>query len=345
MPRATAKKRVRFGESTAAFPNKARRAAKSPHGEVPEDQEVEQLMENSAITLRNQQQSPLLRLPAELRERIWTLAFGARTIHPITSRRYLCKGVGQISYHVCWERLSDQDIYDLGRQGAAENDAFTWKAEELYEGKKYARYRGWAGVHDCADGFGAGWKGVPEVRLLVPRVCKQLYYEATPLMWKTTTLCFMAPWDFQDFVKAQRAAVALVQHLTLCPNWERNGWDAALTPQAVGAFASLQDLHLVIVAWDWDEREFDVMKSPPSYLRHMTNLVTQFQALPLKKESTTVWVTGHRDPYARGVPTDGFGVPDSRPRFSVEERRAVAERIRGLLLDWRPRRRTGRGRA
>jgi hypothetical protein len=258
-------------------------------------------------------------------------------VHPVSSRGYLFKGVGKITYHGCSEEFSDQGIYNLTQQGAADDDASRWKADELYAARdgRLAPYKWWNGIHMCS------YTGYPVVQLGVPPVCKQLYFEATPLMWKTTTLCFTSSPDFQDFVKTSPAMVARVQQLTLCPRDERNGWDAVLTPQAVGSFTSLQGLHLVLelVLTNPHKHKFNILKSPPSHIRHVTNLVTQFQGLPLQREQTTVWVTGSYD----GVLyTHSLNIPLTQ--ITVGQRLEIAEHIRESLLNYKPRRRTGRGR-
>jgi hypothetical protein len=294
-------------------------------------------------TLRNQQESHLLRLPAELRERIWTLAFGNRTLHPVTSRSYLSKGVGQITYHDCMEPFSDKEIYEFTLQGAADDDPFVWKAPEVYD-RKIPGWTSFNGVHMCThEWIERRYELRPQTRPSMPMVCKQMYYEATPLMWKTTTLCFTACSDFQDFVKASPKLAARVEQLTLIPQDERHGWDAALTPLAVGALTSLKGLHLVVQesVSHGLKSKFDTMK--PAMTRHVPNLVTQFQALPLDKERTTVWFTGRADPHdTRNM--HPMLVANWQPKFTVAERLEFAEFVREKLLEYRQRRRTARGR-
>lgn len=269
-------------------------------------------------------------------------------MHPVSSRGYLFKGVGKMTYYGCLEEFSDQEIYNLTLQGAADDNPFRWKADEIYQGQSpYHRADGrsvpsFRGVHSCDFNIS---DRCPVVQLGVPTACKLLYYEAMPLMWETTTFCFSSNPDFQDFVKTSPSHAARVQQLTLCPRGERNGWDAVLTPQAVGSFTSLLGLHLILAETllNLNEHKFNVLKNPPSHIRHLTNLVTQFQGLKLERERTTVWITGLFNHHA--IPC---GLPmllaNWKPRFTVEERREVAEHVREKLLEFRPRRRTGRGR-
>ncbi|ORX95836.1 hypothetical protein BCR34DRAFT_579067 [Clohesyomyces aquaticus] len=83
------------------------------------------------MAVRNQQESPLLRLPLESRGIIWEYAFRGRTVHPISSRGYFAKGPGRITYHECRERLSPSAIYELAHPGASDDDPLKWKPEVI----------------------------------------------------------------------------------------------------------------------------------------------------------------------------------------------------------------------
>jgi hypothetical protein len=264
-----------------------------------------------------------------LREIIWGYAFGSRTIHPLSNRGYNATGVGRITYHECYEPLSPPTIYELSLQGAKDDDPFRWKAEALQRQSLYG-YPVFSGVHDdCKNRPSSG------IQFGAPLVCKQIYYEAMPIAWQTTTFCFMESVGFQDFVRTPSAKKHLIKHLAINPGGFRNGWDAAVTSLAVASFSALESLHLILTGM-WYARNVDALKSPPSTLRFLPNLIKQFQRVPLKADMTTVWVAVY-DPVTN-APV--MGMPPPQRTFTVERQREVAEHVKGLLLQYKPRRPT-----
>ncbi|KAJ4305585.1 hypothetical protein N0V90_001116 [Kalmusia sp. IMI 367209] len=354
MPRA-AKKRSQTTTTYAPAPKRTRRGANTASTpDIEESPNVKELISKSEITLANQQQSPLLRLPLELRELIWTYAFGSQVVHPISDRHYLARSkVGRIRYYACREKLSDQDVYALSLQGASERDKELYAAKNLYPAQGYHACGG--GPDTIGDHAGLHEHCVPHdpnpdkaVRFGPPPVCKQLYYEAMPLAWKTTTFCFTECVSFEDFVATRSIRKDLIEQLTIRPSSFRNGWDAALTPAAVASFTALQGLHLVFCERRWYSSprvrpplaSLDLLKSFPSQQRHVPNLIKQFQQLKLKEERTTVLVPSAWRPGQEQWPVSAIDGIKTKLRFdlAVEERVELAGLIRKKLLDYKPRR-------
>lgn len=291
---------------------------------------------------------------------IWTYAFGNRTLHPVTSREPNEQFTGKITFFQCQEEFSDQEIYEMSRMGAADDNEYRWKARALSGNDPSTSPYSLEGMHTC--------KRYPEYEvdfLQEGPICRQIWREVKRIKWKKTVFCFTESWDFKDFAKhARKKTVAsyigdlviepahLIEEITYAPGNNRGAlgslssghlvrWSAVLTPENVECFKGLVGIHLVV---DW-------FKNPPrnpcsEYLgrvfqgrnSHIPLLWKEFQALSLKKERTTVWITG-RQPLKRAACK---GPNPSVTNFKVTERLKIADMVEGLLLDWKPRRRSRR---
>ncbi|KAF1972438.1 hypothetical protein BU23DRAFT_158790 [Bimuria novae-zelandiae CBS 107.79] len=145
---------------------------------------------------------PLLQLPTELRSLIWTYAFGNRTVHP--RRR---SPISPFIYLVCQEPFSDQVAYNLSLRGASKHDTRLYAAEELYAhawnpAGPHKRVIGLAGMHDYC--YSHSMRAVCDVVLegIGPSlVCRQVYYEAMPVAWRTTTFAFFSAVFFENWIE------------------------------------------------------------------------------------------------------------------------------------------------
>jgi hypothetical protein len=124
-----------------------------------------------ASTYRNQKESSLLQLPAEIRRQIWEMAFGHRTVHPRAmrgkldwqpQRRRLQASKWGVSYDPCLQKLSDYELYELSLQ---DPDAEYWP-------DKMRPDLGAPGWHDCDQ-----------------RVKPRTYHYLVPPVCKYTTRC------------------------------------------------------------------------------------------------------------------------------------------------------------
>lgn len=306
--------------------------------------------------LRNQQESPLLRLPIELRELIWTYAFALDPVHPTNGR--WAGHVRRMRYGECRETLSDQTIYELGLQGADENDAMKWKNPALHDTMDpYFRRPTFVGMHRCTSVRG------PPLNVSVPLVCKQLYDEALPLMWKSTTFCFSSGEVFFNFSRAPNARPQLVEQLSInLKAGHLSDWEATVTPEVLASFPALRGLHLILDGtWDdWKSAltpqvlvSFPALRTlhralegieprPPTYhqacLRGLPRLIQLFQHLPLRRRRTTAWMVPPPT-YVTEKPGPDCGdwVEQLPMEYAIANRRLVAEVVRELLLQYRPR--------
>lgn len=285
-------------------------------------------------TARNAQESPLLRLPAELRERIWAYAFGMKTVHPIgnalrhwdTSPRRSKEWV--VSFRPCREEYSDDEIYKMSLDGQLDGSPHFWKHPGMMDTDwEVAHHRG---LHLCARWHLQKIPGEPH---LIPPVCKQLYYEAIPAAWKTITFSFMESGYFQHFLKSPYARCDLVTQLSIIQLsnsgdafWD--GWMSALKSPLMSKFTSLQGLNLILRNHDYRSWAHptpsvsNIMETPPYYCKILPTIIRKFQGYSLEKNRTTVLITSH---YWENDGGDYTGFP-------VTERRIMAEVVRTHLL-------------
>jgi hypothetical protein len=163
----------------------------------------------------NATESPLLVLPAELRERIWTIAFGNRTIHPwVVQPRPKQAKLSTISFEPCYEPFMDHEVYayKLDDQSAMKDPR--WK-EACRQAKATRTY---VDSHKyCPDVIEDPTQPLymDKISFIVPLVCTQVYYEAMHIAWKTSVFRFDDPGRFLSFLHAPKARTDLIRRLSL----------------------------------------------------------------------------------------------------------------------------------
>jgi len=148
--------------------------------------------ERGTIQDRNARRSPLLRLPAELREHIWLYAFGIRAIHPRMHYADSTQTPPKLScsFSACKELFTDEEV----NRGAIVVGSRRWTIAQT----QALSANTFIGSHSpCANTRGITYT-------IVPTVCKQTYYEAVPIAWKTCTFTFDSDVDFREFFLNRR---------------------------------------------------------------------------------------------------------------------------------------------
>lgn len=163
-----------------------------------------------AISLYNENaQTPLLSLPRELRDRIWTYLYGNLVLHP-TRRR-----VHPLTFCICDAPQEPKHLYELSLQGASsdaglseENRAITWAAPELQS------------YHFCATN--RQHQSLVTAELKVPIVCRQMWNEMSETVYETCTFAFTSSDDLFNFLSCRKAGLERVRKVLLSP--EINPW-------------------------------------------------------------------------------------------------------------------------
>ncbi|KAF2000869.1 hypothetical protein P154DRAFT_534315 [Amniculicola lignicola CBS 123094] len=311
----------------------------------PQQKSTEELIGSGDLTIRNSTQSPLLRLPAELRQKIWTLAFGNRTLHPASDRPYGQPGTGRVTFGRCLEEMHDLEIYNLTKLSASADDPEVWEAEHLRHNEVGYGVR-WRGLHSCPLCDNPDFCGKPRKRLIEP-VCKQMYHEILPIIWKTTTFSFWDVVAYEDFTRglSPAARLDLVTHVSFALDYRspKKGWLKAITPRSVAALTSLRGVSIVLSGGEWNlapvrGKKDDVLKELGTRWKFLPNLIKQFRRWKLEEAWTSAFVC---DAGGHGGWDPATGPP---PNMSVVARQQLAEVIRAELLTHEPRRagRSGR---
>jgi len=216
---------------------------------------------------RNETESPLLKLPAEIREQIWSALLGDRVIHVSHRPRGHvfsdeCDPEIQPGTHDstcnCW---FEKPVWRHGvcTSRHTELQRFeTWKgytkaraaAEEAKSPGKKTKCLD-ACHHSClpklVDIAHADDQQLEVLRLNILRTCRQLYVEANPLLWQTNTFSFDQGQDFKLFVQGRNTLPKRLLRkvridMRLC-HLGPNPWGDALSMGIIRSLKGLRTLH------------------------------------------------------------------------------------------------------
>ncbi|KAL8951244.1 MAG: hypothetical protein Q9222_002772 [Ikaeria aurantiellina] len=283
-----------------------------------------------AITVRNASNSPLLRLPTELRMRIWTEVLGERLVH----LKYKCMDEEMdsrdhdINYIFCFGRSPWRNLVceDDGPEDAP-------KRKYTPNPRYYCAIPGAKDLwvyphHDCKlDHEDVGGSTSPEYRdyealsLTILRVSRQMYTEANPILWTTNTFAFPDSLTLQRFMMTRTIhQKRLIRNLRLQMVWDScrvKFWSKALSMPLVKSLTGLRTLRLNITYqmenWLWHAMKDTFLEST-----EYTEGLRKLSMLPL----TSAEVAFHVLDY---VGEDGL--------WEKADRNECARKLRDLLLN------------
>ena len=203
--------------------------------------------------------SPLLRLPLEIRNNIWSEVLGNRLIHvrylyddelsfetneelhsAMTWSRQLHKTCGSAWRHVVCERdcpeaqedrrfTSDGETFLLESHHACESDL----GYDTYEPEQF--HGVWGYFHH------------EMMRLSVLRSCRQIYVEANNILWTSNTFSFADSVTFRRFMMTRNIhQKRLIESLRLQMEWVDKQWNKSLNMALVRSLSGLRRLRLNI---------------------------------------------------------------------------------------------------
>ncbi|OCK74084.1 hypothetical protein K432DRAFT_430232 [Lepidopterella palustris CBS 459.81] len=281
-----------------------------------------------SITARNLAESPLLRIPRELRDMIWEFAFGGETIHIEKEGTDGNSGLKR-KYVLCETEKSFREVYDLTKAGPSSENAYQY-AEE-YVLKEPYRHNG------CKNSV----RTVPKVF----RVCKQVYQESLFVLYGSNTFSFIHAEALKAFVLTPGLPRHLIKklHVHIGQNFSYDTWGRILTPGFVALLSSLEELYITLMHYTLsvgdeaayrhmkDNVDLDYTHNPKMWGKHLQPLrlvLSSFQQHALKSDRTTCVV----------IPTRGYYEPRyyGRLAFNIDDLRKLAEETRKILLLRRP---------
>lgn len=143
---------------------------------------------------RNVGQSPLFRLPPEVRKIIWNHLLGEQVLH-VESEGYKGPGEWQVKWRVF--SYADQELGDQVRN---------LRRQRKLMALTHARL---SPTHN-SDHLQDFRYETPQLQIL--RVCRQAYLEANPVLWSTNTFSFEDAFTFRYFTENRKS----VQKALLC---------------------------------------------------------------------------------------------------------------------------------
>ncbi|MCJ1401468.1 hypothetical protein MMC11_004682 [Xylographa trunciseda] len=257
---------------------------------------------------RNAAESPLLRLPLEIRMKIWKEVLGDHQVHIVRIHRSrdphapseldgtVSRGTSYdpripLRHYLCIQEQSEAAIYKQ------------WRSDIEQRSAKSAHY--WKKHYNCcmvdykceyplctAPNCHGAERSSRKLQLGLLRACRQIYVETNEVLWSTNTFSFEEIVLLRHFM-AQRNAMQkrLLKKIHLkwvSPPPYRTVYrrPTPLSLATINAFRGLQTLHLNIVASfkpHWAERWTEEESTRQTLVRD----VLIFRALPLKVVTVT----------------------------------------------------------
>ena len=243
---------------------------------------------------RNALESPLLKLPTEIRDQVWKLVLGNSLFHVkfIPALRSYAKSKSQQAHTgwvhiICVAQRFEIEDYEL-RRATTRTD--------LPDSRS-------CGFHCIANMDQLGERlppldGFDQLQLGVLRSCRQVYVETNQILWTSNTFSFDDSRSFQKFI-ANRNSVQkqLLTKLRLDillddDSWNRagpglNGWLTAPSLNTARSLRALQVLH-VHVLYEFGESSMILWKAGDKIKFIPFEGLLRLQTLPLKIVTTTI---------------------------------------------------------
>lgn len=265
--------------------------------------------------------SPLLRMPSEIRSKIWRMLLGDRLIH-LEYLGHIPTGVGQrteteiFRHTVCENDCPEDEMVEHSiRSRCAAGKEVIWRQPHFDCDRKLA-YKGDSNK----------WTH-KSVHLKALRVCRQIHDEASYVLWTTNTFSFNdAAKTFYHFMSGRTTyQKELIKSLRLQMDWvweEDKLWNVALDMGLLRSLTGLRSLRLQVNH-----------RVPPGYnerAKYWGSNINQFEQGHLELvHRMVIWPLKH---------VEVFVGDRSQPRnldtlWMVEDKKDYAEGILRILLD------------
>lgn len=238
-------------------------------------------------SVRHNASSPLLSLPVEVRQRIWHYALGDRLIHIKFATTHRWEGNDSehrppFTQHVGFPGTFDYMICDAE---TSESEAQSLFRSEEYDGRvvnqhgsldqricRHRHQKCYARYNDCVDrplwGYDEDVGGPIDLEglrcnrlpLQLLRVCRQMYIETNPVLWRTNIWSFTHSRTCYKFLASRNAVQRRVFakiHLDLDPrySWKRDNWAhwwfCVLNRSLLKKFSAVSTIHIDITGNRW----------------------------------------------------------------------------------------------
>ena len=271
--------------------------------------------------LRNASCSPLLRLPLEIRDKIWASLLGDRLIH----FEYIDTSYASDIPDEClrsWHSTVCQ--YDCPENEVTQDDL----------ARKHAHSR--CSIHleqydtlvseNCRLKRERDQSLYEEMHLTALRVCRQMYNETNSVLWSTNTFSFNNEATFRHFMGARTAyQMRLLKNLRLQINSvakEEDAWSRVLGVTLIRSLRGLRSLRLQMnYSLDTETYQWVKARGLGGIMQTRLPFVQRMKVLPLNEVEVFVCDDSERWPRPGAV------------MWAAEDRAEYADAIRRVLLD------------
>ncbi|KAF1974885.1 hypothetical protein BU23DRAFT_598172 [Bimuria novae-zelandiae CBS 107.79] len=211
--------------------------------------------EAAALYSQNSQ-TPLLRLPREIRDQIWALLYGNLVVHPDTDHdsKTARRAVHPLQFKICGSFHTPKEIYDFSLQGALSHpdywtgeSGFMWAAAEL-QSYHFCSRPGRSSSCQQMTGFSTD-------ELRVPIVCRQVWNEMSDMVYETCIFAFTNPNTFNSFLSCRKTGLERIRRLLLAPSLGGSRFEAwNLGWWALGRMKGVRSLDLWVmwqIKWNY----------------------------------------------------------------------------------------------
>ncbi|CAF9936764.1 MAG: hypothetical protein ALECFALPRED_006973 [Alectoria fallacina] len=286
-----------------------------------------------AILQRNASTSPLLKLPGEIRETIFSLVVGHQLIHLL----YL-RSRGKFRHTVCTAAASEDEAYNefmtghtrISSNHSAHFHSVTFKERHVHcKSWDFENQRFFNGKYDRLSGpMTTEERRKPMLDLSLLGACRQMYEEGNVLLWTTNTFSFEDSMPLRMFIdglhSTQRKKLTRMHIDFAWDPFSAHGWQQLLRPPLLSKINGLRIFHATFDHYLGNYYVDDRLSPPfsePDFELCILKPLSRMQILPLKH--VTVVVGDHiRDTY-----------PQEKDRWTITQKREVAEGLRTKLLD------------
>ena len=192
--------------------------------------------------------SPLLRLPREIRDQIWSLAYGNHVLHPGNGGPGAYRLRHPMQFWICEAPYTPQKIYDFSLKVLDEDPEVVTGNSVAFGPKTPLQH-----YHFCAYVGSYRYCTGSKTALKVPIVCRQMWDEMSETVYETCTFGFANQSYLMDFLSCKKAGLKRVRHILLAPvemRWWNQSWD--LKWWVLKSLKNLQSLDFWV---GWDPRE------------------------------------------------------------------------------------------
>lgn len=274
---------------------------------------------------RNASSSPLLRLPAELRDRIWIEVLGERLIH--LDYKYFDDEMEFDDFDDSYESFfgrspwrhvvcEDDGPEDRPKQKMVPNPKYFYAAPGAKDLWVYPHAACHLDYDDPGSSRPIKYHEHEGMRLTVLRASHQIYTEANRILWTTNTYSFPEATTFQRFMMTRTISQKrLIRNLRFEMEWDcglARCWNKALSMALVKSLIGLRTLRLNILydmkqrLWHATDENFLHYTSWTDGLRRLSTLPLMsaevaFRVREWRSKDPSYWQKGDRDECAKDL--------------------------------------------